>query len=80
MNLRRSLQSAFKAYEPSYLHIDVKYLPQMQDETKRRYRFVAIDRATRWGLPASRAMRPQPMLDGFCVTLKALARSASARF
>ena len=39
---------AFKAYEPGYLHMDVKYLPQMQDETKRRYLFVAIDRATRW--------------------------------
>ncbi len=40
--------SAFKAYEPGYIHIDVKYLPQMADETSRRYLFVAIDRATRW--------------------------------
>lgn len=40
--------STFKVYEPGYIHIDVKYLPQMQDETKRRYLFVAIDRATRW--------------------------------
>lgn len=39
---------AFKAYEPGYLHMDVKYLPQMADETTRRYLFVAIDRATRW--------------------------------
>ena len=39
---------AFKAYEPGYLHIDLKYLPQMADETRRRYLFVAIDRATRW--------------------------------
>ena len=39
---------AFKAYEPGYLHMDIKYLPQMQDETARRYLFVAIDRATRW--------------------------------
>ncbi len=39
---------AFKNYVPGYLHMDVKYLPQMQDETKRRYLFVAIDRATRW--------------------------------
>ena len=38
----------FKAYEPGYIHIDVKYLPQMADEEKRRYLFVAIDRATRW--------------------------------
>ena len=28
--------------------MDVKYLPQMQDETKRRYLFVTIDRAKRW--------------------------------
>ena len=39
---------AFKSYVPGYLHMDVKYLPQMQDEDKRRYLFVAIDRATRW--------------------------------
>jgi len=39
---------AFKAYEPGYLHMDIKYLPQMADETHRRYLFVAIDRATRW--------------------------------
>ena len=38
----------FKAYEPGFLHVDVKYLPQMADETTRRYLFVAIDRATRW--------------------------------
>ncbi len=38
----------FKAYEPGFLHIDVKYLPQMPDEEKRRYLFVAIDRATRF--------------------------------
>jgi hypothetical protein len=39
---------AFKHYDPGFLHMDVKYLPQMEDETKRRYLFVAIDRATRW--------------------------------
>ena len=38
----------FKAYEPGFLHIDIKYLPQMADESRRRYLFVAIDRATRW--------------------------------
>ena len=38
----------FKSYEPGFMHIDVKYLPQMQDETSRSYLFVAIDRATRW--------------------------------
>ncbi|UFU12358.1 DDE-type integrase/transposase/recombinase (plasmid) [Ideonella dechloratans] len=39
---------SFRAYEPGYVHMDVKYLPQMEDETERRYVFVAIDRATRW--------------------------------
>jgi hypothetical protein len=38
----------FKDYEPGFIHIDIKYLPQMPDETKRHYLFVAVDRATRW--------------------------------
>ncbi len=38
----------FKDYVPGFVHIDVKYLPQMQDERSRGYLFVAIDRATRW--------------------------------
>ena len=38
----------FKAYDPGYIHIDVKYLPQMANETSRGYLFVAIDRASRW--------------------------------
>lgn len=33
---------AFKAYEPGYLHMDVKYLPQMAGEKRRSYLFVAI--------------------------------------
>jgi transposase InsO family protein len=40
--------SPFKTYQPGFVHIDIKYLPQMPDETSRRYLFVAIDRATRW--------------------------------
>jgi transposase InsO family protein len=44
----REPHKSFKSYEPGYLHMDVKYLPQMADERKRRYLFVAIDRATRW--------------------------------
>uniref|UniRef100_UPI0037D9CE0C IS481 family transposase n=6 Tax=Tepidimonas taiwanensis TaxID=307486 RepID=UPI0037D9CE0C len=50
----------FAAYEPGFIHIDVKYLPQMADETRRRYLFVAIDRATRWvfiALYASKSAR-----------------------
>ena len=30
------------------MHVDIKYLPPMPDESSRRYLFVAIDRATRW--------------------------------
>ena len=39
---------SFKDYEPGFLHVDIKYLPQMPDEDARSYLFVAIDRATRW--------------------------------
>jgi transposase InsO family protein len=41
-------KKTLKDYEPGFLHVDIKYLPQMPDETDRRYLFVAIDRATRW--------------------------------
>lgn len=44
----KAARKPFKAYPPGYLHMDIKYLPQMADETTRRYLFVAIDRATRW--------------------------------
>lgn len=42
------VRKTFKDYAPGFLHVDIKYLPQMADETARRYLFVAIDRATRW--------------------------------
>ncbi|MBF0155083.1 MAG: IS481 family transposase [Magnetococcales bacterium] len=38
----------FKDYEPGFVHVDVKYLPQMPDQEQRSYLFAAIDRATRW--------------------------------
>jgi transposase len=41
-------KKGFKDYDPGYFHMDIKYLPQMPDETSRSYLFVAIDRATRW--------------------------------
>ncbi len=37
-----------KNYEPGFIHVDIKYLPQMPDEDVHRYLFVAIDRASRW--------------------------------
>jgi len=46
----KAAHKPFKAYEPGYLHVDVKYLPRMADEERRQYLFVAIDRATRWVL------------------------------
>ena len=39
----RTQHKLFKAYAPGYLHVDVKYLPQMADESSRRSLFVAID-------------------------------------
>ena len=41
-------KKTFKDYLPGFVHIDIKYLPQMPDQTSRRYLFVAIDRASRW--------------------------------
>ncbi|WP_028484082.1 IS481 family transposase [Thioalkalivibrio sp. ALE17] len=38
----------FKDYVPGFVHVDVKYLPQMADQASRGYLFVAIDRASRW--------------------------------
>lgn len=45
---KAKVTKTFKDYAPGFVHIDVKYLPQMQDEASRGYLFVAIDRATRW--------------------------------
>ncbi len=60
---------AFKSYEPGFVHMDVKYLPQMQDEARRRYLFVAIDRATRWVFVAVKANKSAASARAF---LKAL--------
>ena len=63
----------FKAYEPGYIHIDVKYLPQMADETSRRYVFVAIDRATRWVFIAIKSHKTAAAARSF---LNAVAKAA----
>jgi transposase InsO family protein len=44
----KTKKKAFKDYHPGFLHVDIKYLPRMPDESAHRYLFVAIDRATRW--------------------------------
>ena len=44
----QALPPHFTLTDPvGYVHIDVKHLPQMPDETKRTYLFLAIDRATK---------------------------------
>lgn len=47
----------FKAYEPGYVHVDVKYLPQIQDQSSRSYLFVAIDRAHALGVRADQGQQ-----------------------
>jgi transposase InsO family protein len=47
----RKSHSAFRAYEVGFVHIDVKPLPKLQDRgrlTRKRYLYVAIDRASRY--------------------------------
>jgi len=60
----RPKHSGFKAHEPGYIHIDVKYLPEMNDESSRRYLFWAIDRATRLGSLSAFATARRPQTPG----------------
>lgn len=60
--------------EPGYIHVDVKYLPQMEDESQRRYVFVAIDRATRWVFIAIKQHKTAASAKAF---LAAVRRAAS---
>lgn len=57
----------FKDYAPGFVHIDIKYLPKMEDEDRRQYLFVAIDRASRWVhmevFPDKRAHSARQFLD-----------------
>jgi transposase InsO family protein len=65
----------FKAYEPGFVHIDVKYLPAIDGEP-RRYLFVAIDRATRWVYIALKRDRTARSAKAF---LKAVMQAAPFR-
>ena len=38
----------FKDYEPGFIHVDIKYLPQLPEESERSYLYIAIDRASNW--------------------------------
>jgi len=44
----KSPKKSFKDYAPGFIHMDIKYLPKMEDEKSRKSLFVAIDRASRW--------------------------------
>jgi len=74
--MERPKAKPFKAYAPGFVHIDVKYLPQMADETSRRYLFVAIDRATRWVFVRIYASKSAANARRF---LKALHKAAAFR-
>ena len=63
----------FKSYLPGFVHVDVKYLPRMPDEPRRRYLFVAIDRASRWVFAQILPRKTAACAERF---LKALAKAA----
>jgi len=77
----RPKHSGFKACEAGYIHIDVKYLPQMESESSRRYLFVAIDRATRLGSLSAFTTARRPQTPGAsCGIWSGPAQFASALF
>jgi transposase InsO family protein len=65
----KSARKPFKDYVPGFVHIDIKYLPQMPDESRRRYLFVAIDRATRWVYLELRSSKSASSAQGFLANL-----------
>ncbi|MCG9011084.1 hypothetical protein LH435_10595 [Laribacter hongkongensis] len=67
--LDRPVHKPFKAYDLGYFHIDVKYLPQMPDESARCYLFVAIDQLT------FVQIKPHKMATAACAFLSALLRA-----
>lgn len=67
------VSKTFKDYAPGFIHVDIKYLPQMADESARRYLFVAIDRATRWVYVRSYANQSQASSTDFLRRLHAAA-------
>lgn len=62
-------RKSFKLYEPGFIHVDLKYLPQMPDETSRKYLFAAIDRATRWVYIEIRPNKSAKSAEGFLKNL-----------
>ena len=57
---RRS-HSSFKEYDLGFVHVDVKHLPKLRTsnaESRKRYLYVAIDRASRFVHLAVKTTRP----------------------
>ncbi len=69
---KKAVYKPFKPYLPGYLHMDVKYLPQIADETCRSYLFIAIDCATRW---AFIAIKPNKSAASALAFFNALAKA-----
>lgn len=59
----------FKDYQVGFVHVDIKYLPQLPEEDRRRYLYVAIDRASRWVYLEVRADRKQRSARAFVANL-----------
>jgi len=55
----------FKDDEPGFVHVDLKYLPQMPDEQQRKCLFAVLDRATRWVYVEILADQPAASAQGF---------------
>jgi transposase InsO family protein len=48
---RKRQTGTFKEYDLGFLHMDIKHLPKLRDQegvTRKRFLYVAIDRASRW--------------------------------
>nr|WP_028585111.1 IS481 family transposase [Desulfogranum mediterraneum] len=64
-----TLLKAFKSYDPGFIHADIEHLPQMPDETIRKYLFAAIDRATRWTYMETISKKSAKSAEGFLKNL-----------
>jgi transposase InsO family protein len=69
---RKPSHKPSNAYEPGYVRMDIKYLPQMADGSRPRYLFVAIDLATRW---VYLAIKPNKSTNSATLFLKALQKA-----
>ncbi len=61
LNPRLSLSGLQRMLKRRDVHIDIKHLPQLPDESQKRYLYVAIDRATRWVYWKSDTASPRRM-------------------